>query len=669
MHNCPVCKEKISASDKFCSCCGFRIYVDVLEYVSLCPLNEKYKQEFASYVKEFSEIKEQILSPDADENNIKIDDKFFCGTKDDISENSSVSELEYDCNEEEIRDVTKTLLPIMVDTEDTTYVWGNPHLQRESIKEITFLNTIAEIPGGAWDISVSGDGSVLAWTREKGKSVELIVAGEGGVQAPSNSSYLFSSYTNLNKINFNECFDTSHVEYMYSMFADCINLKTVDIREFDTMQVKDMGWMFGHCVSLASVNMSGCNTSKVTNMGGIFDGCFSLVSVDMKGINTAQVRNMEWMFGNCIKLVSVDVSGFDTRQVVNMNSMFRGCRALKNVDVSKFDTSQVTNMNYMFFKCSSLNNDPGTHFFDFSKTKTRKKFCTDAGWTREVIQSPNDGKADSDTQVVETSGVILQDATLQDDVTLKEREQCEKDGTKHELKSELKIRFRLTKQITVALLIVGLICIEGIILNFINIEKRTSVTMMSTEDTEYVWGNKFLKRDSIEEITFLDTIVGAPDNAWDISKESNGKVLAWTIENGEYKKLFVAGEGGVQAPQDSSQLFASFDNVHKVSFNACFDTSGVTDMSMMFACCSNLTEVDVSRFNTSKVTDMSWMFSGCSSLSSIDVNKFNTSKVTNMSYMFYYCQNIKNDPGTGSFDFSKVKYLESFSDGAGWTSN
>ena len=71
-----------------------------------------------------------------------------------------------------------------------------------------------------------------------------------------------------------------------------------------------------------------------------------------------------------------------------------------------------------------------------------------------------------------------------------------------------------------------------------------------------------------------------------------------------------------------------------------FNTSSVTNMSLMFSGCSSLTSLDLSNFNTSSVTNMSLMFDDCSSLTSLDLSSFNTSNVTNMSFMFLGCSSL-----------------------------
>ena len=71
-----------------------------------------------------------------------------------------------------------------------------------------------------------------------------------------------------------------------------------------------------------------------------------------------------------------------------------------------------------------------------------------------------------------------------------------------------------------------------------------------------------------------------------------------------------------------------------------FKTSKVLYMNWMFAYCSKLTFLDLSNFDTSKVKDMNDLFAYCSSLISINLSNFDTSQVTNMVNMFYNCSAI-----------------------------
>ena len=63
-----------------------------------------------------------------------------------------------------------------------------------------------------------------------------------------------------------------------------------------------------------------------------------------------------------------------------------------------------------------------------------------------------------------------------------------------------------------------------------------------------------------------------------------------------------------------------------------WDTSKITDMSWLFACCPNFNR-DISKWNTSNVTNMTGMFFEAYNFNQ-DIRGWDTSKVTNMSFMF-----------------------------------
>lgn len=89
-----------------------------------------------------------------------------------------------------------------------------------------------------------------------------------------------------------------------------------------------------------------------------------------------------------------------------------------------------------------------------------------------------------------------------------------------------------------------------------------------------------------------------------------------------------------------------------------FDTSKVTRMDGMFACCNALTALDLSSFNTDKVTNMSFMFISCRALTELDLSTFNTSNVTYMSYLFIDCTALASLTFGASFSLAKVQAKE-----------
>ncbi|MBQ5360526.1 MAG: BspA family leucine-rich repeat surface protein [Lachnospiraceae bacterium] len=166
---------------------------------------------------------------------------------------------------------------------------------------------------------------------------------------------------------------------------------------------------------------------------------------------------------------------------------------------------------------------------------------------------------------------------------------------------------------------------------------------------EYVFGNTSCRREDIEAVTFVNSLEGKPDTAWDVSEEGNGEVYAWV----EGEHLFIGADGRISLPADCTGLFSFYTNVKTIDFGSGIDTSGVTDMTFMFKQDMQLTGLDLSGFDTSRVESTDRMFTQCRSIKSLDLSGFDTSVHTNMLGMFAHCVNL-TDLDVSSFDTSKV---------------
>ena len=229
-------------------------------------------------------------------------------------------------------------------------------IYRYDIGSVTFLDTTADAPEDAWDISEKENGSVLAWVTGQAPAYDLYIAGEGGVQAPRYCSYLFKGYANATSITFGTAFDTSEVWSMGGMFSGCEKLTNLDVHNFDTSQVTDMTGMFSQCSELSILDVNSFDTSHVTDMTVMFFGCSSLTDLDLHNFYTSQVTDMTGMFSQCSELSILDVNSFDTSHVTDMTVMFFGCSNLTDLDLRSFDTSRVTSMWEMFSSCGKLKN-------------------------------------------------------------------------------------------------------------------------------------------------------------------------------------------------------------------------------------------------------------------------------------------------------------------------
>lgn len=227
-------------------------------------------------------------------------------------------------------------------------------IARESVVSVTFLDTLADMPDRAWDVSWNKDGSVMAWTKKEitGK-YDLYIGAEGGVAAKGCRG-LFGGYCSLERIEFNHCFDTSKAGDMSQMFFMCSALERLDMSGLDTGIVTDMRHMFYGCSGLTELDVSSLDTSSVTDMRCMFYGCSGLTELDVSRFDTSQVTDMGCMFSNCHSLTELNVSSFDTSQVTAMDGMFEMCESLTELDVSGFDTGRVTDMTFMFAGCPDL---------------------------------------------------------------------------------------------------------------------------------------------------------------------------------------------------------------------------------------------------------------------------------------------------------------------------
>ena len=263
-----------------------------------------------------------------------------------------------------IKDST-TLVATSTENTSESYFLGMP-IERGLIQSIEIKNTLVGTghslgDGNTYDVTEGEKGKYLGWYEQNENGYyEVTIAGEGGVVANSNSSYLFANIgygitdTNVEiTITGLEYLDTGLVNNTNYMFNAC-KATELDLNNFDTSNVTSMSTMFYNCTKLVTLNIDNFNTIKVTNIGRMFWWCSSLTNLDVSSFKTNNVTSMERMFANCSKLTNLDVTNFDTSNVKNMNSMFSSCSKLTNIDLSKFNTSNVTDMQEMFGFCSGL---------------------------------------------------------------------------------------------------------------------------------------------------------------------------------------------------------------------------------------------------------------------------------------------------------------------------
>ena len=232
-------------------------------------------------------------------------------------------------------------------------VFGSRY-RREQISSVTFLDTLAEMSGDAWDVSEAENRSVMAWVKPNGELYDLYIGAEGGMRTGESCKEMFAGYSNVKRIAFGRVLHTEDAEEMRGMFLDCASLTELDLSSFDTSGVQDMSCMFNNCTSLTELDLSSFDTSGVTDMSRMFEDCTSLTELDLSSFDTSGVEDMYGMFWGCASLTELDLSSFDTSGVQDMRCMFEDCASLTELDLSGFDTSGVQYMSWMFHNCTSL---------------------------------------------------------------------------------------------------------------------------------------------------------------------------------------------------------------------------------------------------------------------------------------------------------------------------
>jgi len=528
------------------------------------------------------------------------------------------------------------LMPDVISAED--YEAGNAPVfrsiyQRGMISAIIFTDSLEGMADAesSWDVSYELDGSIMAWVVPDGDMYALYIGCDGGyIKANANCQTLFAYYSGLRSIEFNGVFDTSEVRNMESMFLYCSSLSSLDLSSFDTGSVTNMKAMFGGCSALVSLDISGFDTGSVDSMHSMFTMCSSLVSLDLSGLDTSAVTSMRYMFYGCTSLVSVDFTGFDTRNVISMSDMFTGCSSMVAADISSFDTRRVVYFQNMFANCESLQEIYISNSFVFGEN-------ADSNSVSQLCQGCPDGVRVINVDAPEES-VTKEAAVRSGNVLMADTDFSDAEG------------------------------MDG-----------------------YVLGSD-IRRSEITTISFVDTAKTTPGSgAWDVSADGNGSVFAWIVEDDAGKKLFIGGDGGVDANPDCTKLFAGYVNVQAFNFDnefftgdarivdcmfmhcyavesldlSSFDTSAVISMNGMFFGCTNLKSLDVSGFDTRNTTNMGSMFEGCKAMTALDITSFDTANVLDMNSMFGDCQLLTELAVSETFVINEYCFTDSIDYDAG----
>lgn len=178
---------------------------------------------------------------------------------------------------------------------------------------------------------------------------------------------------------------------------------------------------------------------------------------------------------------------------------------------------------------------------------------------------------------------------------------------------------------------------------------------MASRNTDYVFGRK-MDRKQIATIYFRNKKENIGEDAWDVSEQQNGSVMAWIKWEFTGESLYIAANGPVTANRNCSCLFYGYENLLNIFHLRFLQTDRTENMSHMFGKCSSLITLDLSSFDTSWVEDMGYMFAECENLKTLDLGHFDTSHVTSLDALFCNCKSLEN-LDLSSFDTRKTEIM------------
>lgn len=176
-------------------------------------------------------------------------------------------------------------------------------------------------------------GCPVYFKKNDNQTVEIYTAGDKFI-FNKDCSFMFSGqdnsplFRNITSIDFTNC-DTSRVKNMKSMFDFCQMLHMLEnLNVFDTSNVENMYRMFAQCgknngftPESGKFDLSSFDTSNVTNMYGMFFD-FNGGKLDISHFKMPKVTSVQDMFRGATRLQELKLGGFNVPEGCDMSNMF-----------------------------------------------------------------------------------------------------------------------------------------------------------------------------------------------------------------------------------------------------------------------------------------------------------------------------------------------------------
>ena len=177
-----------------------------------------------------------------------------------------------------------------------------------------------------FDCSNSTDMTLMFYKCEKLKRIKF-----GDIDT-SNVIYFTETFkycSSLEELDIS-MFDMSSAKVIKYMFASCFRLRKIKLCDMSTDTLQNMIGAFEYCVSLKEVNTEVIRGTNVTMCGYMFYGCLEIESIDLRNFNPLALDEFIGVFLNCSHLKSVRLDSLEVGNA-KLKGVFSGCDELKDV--------------------------------------------------------------------------------------------------------------------------------------------------------------------------------------------------------------------------------------------------------------------------------------------------------------------------------------------------
>ncbi len=442
-----------------------------------------------------------------------------------------------------------------------------------------------------------------SWLNHKADIVKVAFDASFEEARPTSCYKWFNGFTNLASIEGLQYLNTSEVTTMYGMFQNCSSLTELKFSDqFTGINLEDAKWLFAGCTSLTDLDLRAFKTTnKFRFAQSMFQDCTSLKHLDLTGMNTSGLTFANQMFMNCSALSTIYVSDdFPFGYKCIGDKMFDGCTSLPGFDSNATDRTKtkIYPDGYVYSK-----NFIAKAVYD-SSTRTLT-FCCDEN-SRSDIGTEYALNADEDTPGWLEQNTYIERVVFEESFSQAHPTTCYR-------------WFYNCKYLT---------DITG--LEYLNTEKVTNMSGM------------FYACSSLSVLDLRDFATSKVTTM--ASMFANDSKLSSVLFSDQFTGTSL---------ESANELFSGCTSLTELDLSDFETTSKLTSTKQMFTQCSSLDKLDISGLNTSGVTDMSYMFAGCTALSGVLVSHtYTVDNVSDDANMFYNCGAL---PSFSKSDIGKEK--------------